>query len=185
VYTQDGKVNLDLGGVIEIVKARLAEKGITLFENVTKAQSGISILNGLATWLPLIALVLWAAAIWASNSRTAALLWIGLGLATGMTILLVAAAISQGYYLDAAEAAGNVDMPAATSFFDIIMGSLKTAIRGTFAFGLLLAAAGVALALIVLVAMDQPSLLRALLVSLFLAAYLGILEFLSSKAAQK
>lgn len=252
VYTQDGKVNLDLGGVIEIVKARLAEKGITLFENVTidadsvqltifeyqnitKAQSGISILNGLATWLPLIALVLWAAAIWASNSRTAALLWIGLGLATGMTILLVAAAVSRGYYLDAAEAAGNVDMPAATFFFDIIMGSLKTAIRGTFAFGLLLAAAGfifgpysfsvkmrasvaslyktgmdagcnldlrptgawvarqktglraagVALALIVLVAMDQPSLLRALLVSLFLAAYLGILEFLSSKAAQK
>ncbi|MBI5871011.1 MAG: hypothetical protein HZB44_08700 [Actinobacteria bacterium] len=252
VYAQDGKVNIDLGGVAEIAKARLAERGITIFENVkidtdsvqltifeneniTRAQSGVSILNRLALWLPLIALVLWAAAIWAANSRAEALLLIGLGLATGMTLLLVATAFGRDYYLDAASAAGNVDMPAATSFFDIIMESLKTLIRRTFAFSLLLAsaglifgpysfsvrmrasavslyrtgmdagssldlrpagawvarqkallrAAGIALALIVLVLMDQPSLLRALLVALVLAAYLAILEFLARKAVEK
>ncbi|MHB9111022.1 MAG: hypothetical protein ACYC4D_00080 [Thermoleophilia bacterium] len=252
VYTQDGKVNLDLGGVIEIVKARLAGKGITIFgdvtidpgsvqltifenRNVTKAQSGVGVLNRLAIWLPLIAFVLLAAAIWASNSRAGALLLIGLGLATGMTLLLVAAAVGRDYYLDAAAAAGNVDMPAATSFFDIIMESLKTAIREAFAFALLLAtagfifgpynfpvrmrasvvslyrtgvdagssldlrpagawvarqktglrAAGIALALMVLVAMDHPSLLQAFLVTLILAACLGILEFLSKKAVEK
>lgn len=252
VYAQDGKVSLDLGGVLEIVKVRLAEKGITIFqdvtldansvqltifenENITKAQAGVSLLNRLAIWLPLIALILWVAAIWVSNSRAEALLLIGLGLATGMALLLVAAAVGRDYYLDAAAAAGNVDMPAATSFFDIIMGSLKTAVRETFAVALLLTAAGfifgpysfsvrmrtsvaslyrtgmdagsnldlrpagawvarqktllrvggIALALIVLAFMDQPSLQRALLVALLLAAYLGILEFLSGKAAKK
>lgn len=252
VYAQDGKVNLDLGGVAEIAKARLAERGITIFENVTidsdsvqltifenenitRAQSGVSLLNRLAIWLPLIALVLLAAAIFAANSRAEALLLIGLGLATGMTLLLIAAAVGRDYYLDAAAASGNVDMPAATSFFDIIVESLKTAIRRVFAFALVLAAAGlifgpygfsvrmrasvgslyktgmdagsnldlrpagawvarqkallraagIALALIILVLMDQPSLLRALLVALILAAYLGILEFLSGKAVEK
>lgn len=252
VYTQDGRVKLNLGGVLDIVKARLAEKGITIFEdvnidadsaqltifeyqNITKAQSGVSILNRLAMWLPLLALALWAIAIWVSVSRPAALLWIGLGLATGMTMLLLAAAVGRGYYLDAAAAGGNVDMPAATSFFDIILESLKTSIRKGFAFGLLLTAvgfifgpwsfsvkmrssvaslyrtgmdagssldlrpagawvarqktllraAGVMLALLVLVTMDQPSLPGALLVALLLAAYLGILEFLSSRGAAK
>ena len=149
--------------------------------------------------------------------------------------LLIAAAAGRNYYLDAATAAGNVDMPAATSFFDIIMESLKASIRKAFALALLvsaagfvfgpysfsvrmrasvaslyktgmdagsnldlrpagawvarqkvlLRAAGIALALVILVFMDQPSLQRALLVALILAAYLGILEFLSGKAAEK
>ncbi|MHB8793092.1 MAG: hypothetical protein ACYC6O_07110 [Thermoleophilia bacterium] len=252
VYAQDGKVSLDLGGVLEIVKVRLAEKGITIFqdvtldansvqltifenENITKAQAGVSILNRLAIWLPIIALVLLAGAIVASNSRAEALLLLGLGLATGMVLLLVATAYGRNYYLDTAAAGGNVDMPAATSFFDIIVGSLKTTIKRAFAFALVLGLAGfvfgpysfsvrmrtsvaslyrtgmdagsnldlrpagawvagqktllrvggIALALIALVFMDQPSLQRALLVALLLAAYLGILEFLSGKAAKK
>ncbi|MDO8736861.1 MAG: hypothetical protein Q7K29_07230 [Thermoleophilia bacterium] len=252
VSTEGGKINLDLGGITEIVKARLADRGINLFEkvdlgvgdiqltifeyeNITTIQSALGTLNKLANWLPLIALVMLAGAIWASNSRTEALLLIGIGLATGMVMLLVAVAVSRGYYLDAAKAGGKVDVPAATSFFDIIMESLKTAVRRMFAFSIvlviaglifgpygfsvklrtstvslfrtgmdaggnldlrpagawvtrqkaLLRAAGVVLALIILVVMDQPSLLQALLIALLLAAYLGILEFLSRKAVEK
>lgn len=249
ISAQEGRIDLDLGGVLDIVKARLSEKGIDIFDNVTldadtvkltifeyqnltKVQSAVSLLNRLALWLPLIALILWAAAIWLSDSRAAAFLWIGLGLATGMVILLVLTAVGRSYYLEAAATSGNVDLPAATAFFDDIAVSLKTVIRESFVFALLLAAggfifgpynfsvrmrasvvslfktgvdagsnldlrpagtwvarqktllraAGITLALIVLVAMDNLSLMRVLSVTLLLLAYLGILEFLSGKA---
>jgi len=249
IYTEGGKVNLDLGGITEIVKARLADRGINLFDkvdfgiggiqltifeyqNITKIQSTLGTLNKLANWLPLFTLVLLAGAIVAANSRAEALLLIGIGLATGMVMLLIALAVGRGYYLDAIAAGGNVNVPAATSFFDIIMESLKTVLHRIFYFSLVLVIAGLifgpygfsirmrtsvaslfrtgvdagsnidlrpagawvksqkallrtggaVLALILLVAMDQPSLFQAFLVLLLLAAYLGILELLARKA---
>ncbi|MFA5802638.1 MAG: hypothetical protein WC911_09230 [Thermoleophilia bacterium] len=159
VYSEEGRVYLDLGVLFEIVKARLADRGITIFENVriedtgrqftifeyqniTVARQGVHLLSGLATWLPLIALAFFAASMWLSRNRWNTLFWIGLGFAAGMAVLLVGVAIGRGYYLDAAAARRSIDLPAATSFFDIIAGSLKTTLRRAFAFGLVVAAAG-------------------------------------------
>ena len=162
-----------------------------------------------------------------------ALFRIGLGLAAGMVLLLVGVGVCRGYYLDAISSSKTIDVPAATSFFDIIIGSLKGAIRQEFAIGLVVAAigfifspyasavtvrsairafykeavdaggkidlgptgtwntrqksglriGGIVLALVILMSMDQPSLSRAFLVAMILALYLGVLEFLSRKAA--
>ncbi len=250
VAAQEGRISLDLSGLFEIVKARLAEKGVTIFENVslentgaqltifeyeniTSIQEAVSLLNHLAFWLPVIALALWGAAVWFSPNRMTALFRIGLGLAAGMVLLLVGVGVCRGYYLDAISSSKTIDVPAATSFFDIIIGSLKGAIRQEFAIGLVVAAigfifspypsavtlrsairafykeavdagekidlgptgtwitrqksglriGGIVLALVILMSMDQPSLSRAFLVAMILALYLGVLEFLSRKAA--
>ncbi|MFA6002271.1 MAG: hypothetical protein WC828_09225, partial [Thermoleophilia bacterium] len=242
IYSEEGKVYLDLGALFEIVKARLADKGITIFENIriedtgtqftifeyqniTVAQQSIHLLSGLATWLPIISLVLFAAAMWLSRNRWNALFWIGLGLAAGMALLLVGVAIGRGYYLDAVASGKTIDLPAATSFFDIIAGSLKTTLRRGFAFGLavagvgfimgpyplavtfrawvmklyragkearedlnlepsgvwvarqkgILRAAGIVLALLTLVVMDQPSMMSALLIAAVLIVYILVL----------
>ncbi|MFA5809316.1 MAG: hypothetical protein WC935_03125 [Thermoleophilia bacterium] len=252
VYSEEGKVYLDLGALFEIVKARLADRGITIFENVriedtgtqftifeyqniAVARQGIHLLSGLATWLPIISLALFGAAMWLSRNRWNTLFWIGLGFAAGMAVLLVGVAIGRGYYLDAAAAKKTLDLPAATSFFDIIAGSLKTTLRRAFAFGLavatagfimgpyplavtirasvmnlyrtgkearddldmepsgawvakqkgILRAAGIVLALVTLVVMDQPSLMTALLIAAILIVYIWALEFLARKGGVK
>jgi len=159
VAAQEGRISLDLSGLFEIVKTRLAEKGVTIFENVTLENTGVqltifeyenitsiqeavSLLNHLAFWLPVIALALWGAAVWLSPNRMTALFRIGLGLAAGMVLLLVGVTVSRGYYLDAISSSQTIDVPAATSFFDIIIGSLKGAIRQEFVIGLVVAAIG-------------------------------------------
>ena len=248
VYSDEGKVYLDLGALFEVVKARLADRGITIFENIrnedtgtqftifeyqniTVAQQGIQLLSQLATWLPIITLALLGAAMWLSRNRWNTLFWIGLGFAAGMVVLLVGVAIGRGYYLDAVAARKTIDLPAATSFFDIIAGSLKTTLRRAFAFGLvaaatgfimgpyppavtirasvmklyragkeaqddldlepsgawvakqkgILRAAGIVLALVTLVLMDQPSLMTALLIAAILILYITALEFLGRR----
>lgn len=252
VYSEDGKVYLDLGSLFEIVKARLADRGITIFENVriedtgtqftifeyqniTVARQGVHLLSGLATWLPIIALVFFAVSMWLSRNRWNTLFWIGLGFAAGMALLLVGVAIGRGQYLDAAAAKRSIDLPAATSFFDIIAGSLKTTLKRAFAFGLavaaagfimgpyplavtirasvaklyrtgreaqddidmepagawiaeqkgILRAAGIVLALVSLVVMDQPTLTTALLIAAALIVYISVLEFLAGKGGTK
>ena len=159
VYSEQGKINIDLGKLFESVKTRLSARGINIFDNIslegpgvqytifeyqniTKAQDGLNLLNRLATWLPIVALALWAVAIWLSRNRWNSVFWIGIGLAAGMVVLLVGIAIVRDYYLNAVESSNNIDLPAATSFFDIIMASLKTTVRRAFAFGLVVAAAG-------------------------------------------
>ncbi len=250
VYSEGGKIILDLSGLFEIVKARLSESGIdllqnvtledtgfqlTIFElpNITRAQSAISLLNKLAFWLPLGTLLFFGIALWLSRSRTAAFLRIGLGMAGAMAVMLVLISVMRGYYLDTIQSLQTVDMAAATSFFDIILDSFRETIRRTFAAGLALAAvgfvlgpypaaaslrssiwnvfqaaehagakldlgpagswihrqkgvlriAGAAAALIVLIAIDQPSLSTALLITGVLVIYIGALEFLARKAA--
>lgn len=159
VTAQEGRISLDLSGLFEIVKTRLAEKGVTIFENVTlentgaqltifqyenitRIQEAVSWLNHLAFWLPVIALALWGAAVWLSPSRMTALFRIGIGLAAGMALLLVGVGVGRGYYLDAISSSETIDVPAATSFFDIIISSLKSAIRQEFFIGLAIAAIG-------------------------------------------
>jgi hypothetical protein len=250
VYAEDGKIILDLSGLSEIAKARLRDRGITIFDDVsfegtgpqftifaspdiTRAQAAVRLLNRLAFWMPLAALAMLGAGLWLSRNRMTALLWLGLGLASGMVVMLIALSVGRNYYLDSIGSAGAVNVPAATSFFDIIMESLKTSVRYVFAGGLVVAsagfilspyplavkfrasiwssyrtakdprvkidlgpagawivrqksalrAAGVLLALVILIAMDQPSLSWALLIGVVLIVYIGMLEFLARKVA--
>lgn len=250
ISSSGGKVSLDLSNLLDNIKSQLSVRGVNIFQNVslgdtgfkftifesqsiTKAQAALNLLDKLAYWLPVMALVLLGVAVWLSSSRAATVFRISLGVAAGMALLLVVLAVVRGRYLDAVNSSGTVDAPAATAFFDIIIGSLKTAVRRAFAGSLLVAfigfalgpyplaaelrsslgklfktaeaagtkvdlgpagacimrqktslqAAGMVLALLVLVLIDQPSLSQTLMIAVILLAYLGILEFLARKAA--
>ena len=250
VNAQNGQVTLDLGPIFDDAKARLAERGIDVFnkvnlenvdtsfpifesEKLANVQNRVSQLNSLAIWLPIIAAVLLIPAIWLSRSRMVAILWIGLGLSIGMVVLLVGLSYGRNYYLDQVSTAGTVELPVATAYLSLILDSLKTAIRQVFYTGLLIAfigfalspyalptrfrawiwklyrtgvekggkvdlgpagswikrqktalrAGGVVLALVALVAMDQPSVSSFLLMTAVVLLYLGALEFLARKAA--
>lgn len=159
LQAEEGKIILDLGGVLQEIKDRLAATGFFLFQDdgsrdspggrftifespqISKVQEGIDILNRLALWLPFLALLFWGAGLWLAHSRRLAVFWIGLGLAIGMAVLQVGLGIGRTGYLDAVGQTGAVDQAAAASFFDIIVSSLKSSIRNTFAAGLLVAAA--------------------------------------------
>ena len=159
VYTEQGNVNLDLSKLFEDVKSRLSQRGITIFDNVTitglntqytifeyknieTVQSSLKLLTRMATWLPIITLLLFAIALWLSKNRWSALFWFGIGIAIGMVALLAGISIFRDYYLEAIRSSGKIDVPAATSFFDIISGSLKTVVRRSFAFALAVTAVG-------------------------------------------
>lgn len=158
VFAEDGKVNLDLGNLLEDIKRKLAERGIFLFQNVsfegsageftifespqiTQAQKAVGFMDRLAFWLPLLALAFWSAGILLAGSRRLAILWAGLGLAIGMVALQLGLQTGRNAYLGAIEQGDRVNVAAATSFFDIIVRTLLTSIRGAFALGLLGAAA--------------------------------------------
>jgi hypothetical protein len=68
-----------------------------LFSNrqLALVQQGVSVLDGLSPWLPVIALVIFVAAGWLSLRRRTAILWIGLGLAIGMAVTLIQLAVAQ------------------------------------------------------------------------------------------
>ncbi len=250
ISSENGKVVLDLSKLLDGIKSQVSARGIHIFDNISLAGSGIqftifempqisqaqraiNLLDRLAFWLPLAGLIFLGVGVYLSGNRMAAVFRAGLGVAVGMTVLLVLIALARSYYLDTLSSHPEIDMNAATSFFDIIMGSLKTTIRTSFGVALAIAAlgfclgpyplsvrlrsslpkifraaeeagakvdlwpagawitrqktalraSGTVLALLILVAMDQPSLSQALTIVVILLAYLGILEFLARKSA--
>ncbi|MHB0867480.1 MAG: hypothetical protein ACYC6B_08750 [Thermoleophilia bacterium] len=155
--TPDGRISLELNAVLDLVKQKLASRGILVFQNVSlsdrasrlnvmdlpglhRAQRAIDILNKLTLWLPVLGLGLAAAAVWLARNRWWAATRLGLGLACGMVILLMMLELGRGAYLETAQRREAVDLAAATSFFDIIAASLRTFIIVTLVASLVVAA---------------------------------------------
>ena len=117
VDTKNGKVVLDVSGLIDQVKKRLDDRGITIFDNVgkganqqfvlfeseqlTQAQSGVRLLKTLTYALPFLALLAFAVAIALSPNRRRTLLRSALGFAFAMALVLIVFNVSRGAYLDA------------------------------------------------------------------------------------
>lgn len=157
VSARDGRISLELNAILDLVKQKLAGRGIFVFQNISlsdqasqlriidlpgiaRAQQSIEVLNNLALWLPLLALALGAAAVWLSGNRWWAVTWIGLGLACGMTALLFDLGLARGFYLQTVQRRESVDLAAATSFFDILAASLRSFINVTLVASLVVAA---------------------------------------------
>jgi hypothetical protein len=153
ITTSNGKVVLNLGPVIDLVKMRLAARGLTLVNSIpainpqfalfsdkylVKAQTGYRLLNDLKIVLPILALVLLAAGVYVARGHRRALVGAGLGLAASMLVLGIALAIARSIYLNSVP--GNVlPSDAAAVLYDTLVRFIKDGLRTLLVVGLIVA----------------------------------------------
>jgi hypothetical protein len=154
VETRDGKVVINVSGLTDLVKDRLGDRGVTIFERaerelpqefvlfdseqLTKAQTGVRLLRRVTYALPILTLLTFVVAIALSPNRRRTLLRAALGLAFGMALLLIAFNIGRNFYLDAIQNAGG-RRDASSAAWDQVLGFLRLSLRTLFAVGLVVA----------------------------------------------
>jgi hypothetical protein len=154
IAVQGDMTVLQLGGFIDAAKQRLVESGfaaagkipevnptIDLFPASTllRAQTAYRGLDGLATWLPWITLMLLAGGVSLARHRSRALLAIGLGVVVGMLVLAAALMVGRAVVVGAVPEQG---VAAATASYDILVRFLYTASRTLAMLGLVVALGG-------------------------------------------
>jgi LPXTG-motif cell wall-anchored protein len=139
----NGVVTLDLSVVVNAVKQRLVDGGLTIASKVpavgatieianakglVQARKAVRGLNTLANWLPWLGLVLVGGGIAAARRRRRAGLWAALGLAAGMVVIGIALLIGRNIYLDEIPTS---KLPRDTSavIFDTLVRFLRLGIR--------------------------------------------------------
>jgi hypothetical protein len=156
VSTKNGRVELNLTPIVEQLRDRLDERGITIFDalpigtlalrftlfdsqDLHYAQTGVRLLNTLRWVLPVLIVVCGAAGIYLAGNRRRALLRFGLGVMVAALILGFGLALGRAIYLDSLPA--DVSQPANSAAFDIVIRFLRTTNRIVFVIGLLVALA--------------------------------------------
>lgn len=150
----DNAVKIDLAPVIEQVKQRLVDEGLTIAEkipeihtdftvlqseDVGRVKTGFRLLQLAGTWLPIVAVVLIAAGVLLSAHRRKALVAAALGVAVATALLGAGLTVFRLIYLDSLPK--GVSQPAATSVFDAIVRFLRTTIRNIVMLGVVVALA--------------------------------------------
>ncbi len=136
-------VQLDLGQVVDQVRQRLVDAGfdkaaaipdtdrkVTLFqtEELGKAQDAMRLLDIMGAWLPVLAVVLAALAVWTSPRHRLMLLITAVGVGVMMVVLLVGLAVVRRAYLDAVPSA-TLPPDAAAAIFDTFGRFLRDSTR--------------------------------------------------------
>ncbi|HEX6075713.1 MAG TPA: hypothetical protein VFZ32_10675 [Micromonosporaceae bacterium] len=155
VSAQGDTITLNLGPIIELVKERLVAQGFDLAnriptiersfvlvqsEAITDAQALYRLLDTLGTWLPFVALGIFAVGVYLARDRRRALLQGALGVAGAMVALGVGLAVLRVLYLDAVPA-DVLPEAAAGNVFDTMVRFLRTGLRTTAVLGLVVALA--------------------------------------------
>lgn len=150
----DNAVKIDLAPVIEQVKQRLVDEGLTVAEkipeihtdftvlqseDVGRVKTGFRLLQLAGTWLPVVAVVLIAAGVLLSAHRRRALVAAALGVAVATALLGAGLTVFRLIYLDSLPK--GVSQPAATSVFDALVRFLRTTIRNIVMLGVVVALA--------------------------------------------
>jgi hypothetical protein len=154
VETRNGQVVVNVGPLVNLVKQRLGDRGVAIFETVddripqqfvlfdseqlTKAQSGVRLLKRVTYALPILALAAFAAAVALSHNRRRTLMRAALGIAFAMALVLIVFNLARGAYLDAVENAGR-SREAGAAAFDQVLDFLRVSLRTMFALGLAIA----------------------------------------------
>lgn len=155
ITTSNGKVVLNLGPVIDLVKQRLEARGFGLVSAIpqinpqfalfsdkylVKAQSGYRLLNDLKVVLPILTLLLLGAGIYIARHHRRALVGAGLGLAGSMLVLGIVLAIARGIYLNSVPST-VLPSDAAAVLYDTLVRFIKDGLRILLVVGLLVAIA--------------------------------------------
>ncbi|MFE7846391.1 hypothetical protein ACFUTX_14500 [Microbacterium sp. NPDC057407] len=140
VKTDDG-VGIQLGAIVDVVKQRLLDRGVSAAQlipavdrvviigkgdNLAAIRTGYALATTLGWWLPVITLALFGAGIAIARRRSVAVLGTGLGLAIGAGGLAVALAIGD---TTMGIVAGDLDLSA--SALDVIYDQLVGAMTQT------------------------------------------------------
>jgi hypothetical protein len=151
VTTKDGEVVVQLGPVVEAVQERLSGLGINIFsgsggqrasrqfvlfqsEELTKIQGLVDLLDQIAWVLPILLVVMLAAAVALSANRRRTILRTAIWIAVGMALVLVIFNVGRSFYLDAFR---NRDAAAAS--YDQILGFLRLSARTALVVAILVA----------------------------------------------
>ena len=155
ITTSNGKVVLNLGPVITVVKTKLAAKGLTIVNSIpainpqfalfndkylVQAQSGYRLLNDLKIVLPIVTLLLLGAGIYLARSHRRATVGAGLGLAASMLVLGIVLAIARGIYLNSVPSS-VLPSDAAAVLYDTLVRFIKDGLRILLVVGLIVAIA--------------------------------------------
>ncbi|MBH0779449.1 hypothetical protein [Nocardia bovistercoris] len=158
VRVENGTVAIDLGPIIDAVRARLTERGFTFAAAIpdvdtnlvlidsprlAKAQRATSALDTAATVLPAAAVLaaLGAVALTVRGKRRRTVALVGVALAVSMLALAIAIAVGRAVYLREIPA-DALSPEAAGVLFDTLALPLRTAVRAVFVLAVVLAAVG-------------------------------------------
>ncbi|MFC5789631.1 hypothetical protein EDM22_16460 [Agromyces tardus] len=110
----DGTISVQLGPVIEAVKAKLAENGVAFAsaipvieksiviaqtDSLTLIQTVYTLAVAAGTWVPLIALALLVAGVLVARRRSRALTWTAAGFALSMLLMLAGVGTAKLYFV--------------------------------------------------------------------------------------
>ncbi|MGW1229739.1 hypothetical protein [Streptomyces sp. NPDC001515] len=154
VKLTDDTVTLDLAPVIDQVKQRLVDRGLTVAakipeihtdytlltsDAVGRAEKGFRALQILGFWLPVITLVIAAGGVLLAVRRRRALVAAALAVAAGAALLGLAVWAGRAFYLDSLPP--DVSQPAAGAVFDALAGFLRAGVRLVVTVGVVVALA--------------------------------------------
>jgi hypothetical protein len=153
VSTQNGQIVLNLGPFIAVVKQDLIDHGFSLANNIPaisptvalfqadnlgKAQAAYRLIKTLKIVLPILALALLAAGVYAARGRRRALIGAGLGLAASMLVLAIGLLIFRSIYLSSVPPSA-LPADAAAAAFDAMVYFIKVGLRVVLAVALVVA----------------------------------------------
>ncbi|WP_329339814.1 hypothetical protein OG866_31100 [Streptomyces sp. NBC_00663] len=154
VHLDDDTVTLDLAPVVEQVKQRLVDSGMTVAAKIPEVHTNFTLVKSedlgqvrryfrllqlAGSWLPVLAVVLAAAGILLAGRRRRALITAALGFAVATALLGIGLTVGRVIYLDALPA--GVSQPAAGSVYDTLVRFLRRGVRVVVALGVVLALA--------------------------------------------
>ncbi|MEV7831255.1 hypothetical protein AB0P12_11595 [Streptomyces subrutilus] len=149
VKLTDDAVTLDLAPVIDQVKQRLVDRGVTIAakipeihthftllesHDVKRAETGFRLLQILGNWLAVIVVVLAALVVWLARRRRRALTAAACAVAAGALVLGLLLVLGRAFYLD--ELPAGVSPDAAAAVFDQLTRFLRTAVRSVAVLGI-------------------------------------------------
>lgn len=144
VNNQNGKVTLDVGVLVDQIKAALTSQGLGFVNNIPvpatnrevvlvdspalgQLSSAIQLMNVMAYVLPILALALLGAGVAVAMNRRKAVLWIGIGILIGTVLPIEAIYLGAVPFANAAGRLGNVPTAAAQDAYNIVFRNLVAA----------------------------------------------------------
>lgn len=152
VQLKNNTVTIDLAPVVDQVKQRLVDQGLTLAskipevhtdfvlvksDQIGKAKTGFRALQLVGAWLPIIGVVLAGVGVWLARRRRRALVAAALGIAAGAIVLDIILALFRSFYLD--HLPPTVYDPAAGAVYDQVVRFLRASVRTVVVLGVVVA----------------------------------------------
>ncbi|MFF9196611.1 hypothetical protein ACF09L_15520 [Streptomyces sp. NPDC014779] len=154
VKIEENTVSLDLGPVVDRVKERLVDSGLTVAgripevhtaftvvqaDDIGKVRTLFDLLQKMGFWLPVLAVLLVVAGVLLASHRRRTLIAAALGFAAASLLLGIGLTVFRSVYLNALPA--GVSPGAAGSVYDILVRYLRTSVRVFVTLGLIAALA--------------------------------------------